>query len=271
MNVASGRVPARRLEQVERAVGVDAEVRLRVGRGPVVRRLRGGVDDELDLAARARAKTPLDAVGVADVDVERAEARRASRQSRSVTVRGRGLRAEEARAHVVLEPDHVEARLDEVRDRLGADQPARAGDDRDWHARPSRAPRATARSLSSIQSKMSASTSRGRRAAAASRCARTAARSRRGRCGTSPGRVSADALDRRPSLPVSSRQSSVVSSSDRLHVAPAADVDGHAVPALGVAASCSSIEVDEVVDVEQVAHLLARCRRSRCSARSRPK
>ena len=49
------RVPARRLEQVERAVGVDGEVDLGVGRRPVVRGLRRGVDDELDRAApRAR-------------------------------------------------------------------------------------------------------------------------------------------------------------------------------------------------------------------------
>ena len=37
-------------------------------------------------------------------------------------------------AHVVLEPDHVEAAPDEVRDRLRADQAARARDERDRHA-----------------------------------------------------------------------------------------------------------------------------------------
>ena len=54
MNGASGQCVARRLEQVEGAVGVDAEVGLRLARRPVVRRLRGGVDDDLDRAARAR-------------------------------------------------------------------------------------------------------------------------------------------------------------------------------------------------------------------------
>ena len=37
---------ARGFEQVQRADGVDAEIRVRLARGPVVRRLRGGVDDD---------------------------------------------------------------------------------------------------------------------------------------------------------------------------------------------------------------------------------
>ena len=47
--------------------------------------------------------------------------------------RGRRLGAEEARAHVVLEADHVVAALGEVDDGLGADQAARSGDYRDRH------------------------------------------------------------------------------------------------------------------------------------------
>ena len=62
------RVLARRLEQVERAVGVDAEVGLRVLGGPVVRGLGGGVHDQLDLAG-VLGEDALDAVGVADVDL----------------------------------------------------------------------------------------------------------------------------------------------------------------------------------------------------------
>ena len=79
-----GAVLARRLEQVERAVGVDAEVGLRVARGPVVRGLRGGVDDQLDLAG-VLGEDARDAVGVADVELERRGTRRARRTSRSVT------------------------------------------------------------------------------------------------------------------------------------------------------------------------------------------
>ena len=40
-----GQRVARRLEQVQRAVGVDREIGLGLARRPVVRRLRGGVDD----------------------------------------------------------------------------------------------------------------------------------------------------------------------------------------------------------------------------------
>ena len=50
---------ARRLEQVERAVGVDREVGLRLARRPVVGGLRGGVDDQLDPAG-VLAEDPLD-------------------------------------------------------------------------------------------------------------------------------------------------------------------------------------------------------------------
>jgi hypothetical protein len=56
------------LEQVERAVRVHTEVGLRVGRGPVVRGLRGGVDHRRELAAVAL-EQPHDAIGVADVQL----------------------------------------------------------------------------------------------------------------------------------------------------------------------------------------------------------
>ncbi len=149
---------------------------------------------------------------------------------------GRGLRAEEPGPHVVLDADDVEAGLDEMRHRFRADQPACSCDDRDRHpferlsnGRISRAPPYVA--------------SRGRRSIAACLAARCA-RSRCGRqlvhrlqagavgevdaqvagaVGLRVGRIST----RRP---VSSRQSSVVSASERLDVAPAADVDGRARP-----------------------------------------
>ena len=44
-------VPARRLQQVQRAVGVDREIGLRVACRPVVRRLGGGVNDRGNGAA----------------------------------------------------------------------------------------------------------------------------------------------------------------------------------------------------------------------------
>ena len=47
--------------------------------------------------------------------------------------RRRRLRPKEARAHVVLDPDHVEALLGEEPDRLRPDQPAGTRDERDRH------------------------------------------------------------------------------------------------------------------------------------------
>ena len=127
-----GRVGARRLEQVECAVRVDGEVGLGVGRGPVVRGLRGRVDDELDrLRARSKSRSGLR---------RRRECRRRATETRGrsrpiarsswlVDASGPKKRS----AHVVLEPDHVVAGLDEVLDGLRADQAAGAGDDRGRH------------------------------------------------------------------------------------------------------------------------------------------
>ena len=61
-------MPAGRLEQVESAVGIDPEVGLRIARGPVVRWLGGGVDDQVDLLA-VLGEDAIDPVGVADVDI----------------------------------------------------------------------------------------------------------------------------------------------------------------------------------------------------------
>ena len=47
MNGASGHVPPRRLEQVERAAGVDVEVVEGPILGEVVRRLGGAVDEQV--------------------------------------------------------------------------------------------------------------------------------------------------------------------------------------------------------------------------------
>ena len=121
MKVAVGRVLAGRLEQVERAVGVDCEVGLRVARRPVVGGLRGGVDDQLD-PARARAEDPLDRAGVADVDVLDFETRGAPRSRRSVTcaVEASGPK-KRARMSFSIPTTSI-ALGDEVTDRLGADQ-----------------------------------------------------------------------------------------------------------------------------------------------------
>ena len=64
-------------------LALTPKVGLRIGRRPVVRRLGSGVDHELERAAQS-AKTPLDGVGVADVELERAERSPSVRRSRSV-------------------------------------------------------------------------------------------------------------------------------------------------------------------------------------------
>ena len=126
------RVLARRLEQVERAVGVDAEVRLRVLGGPVVRGLGGGVHDQLDVAG-VLGEDALDAVGVADVDLLVQELVRETLLEHLGHAARRRLGAEEARAHVVLEADDGVAALGEMEDGLGPDEAARPADYGDGH------------------------------------------------------------------------------------------------------------------------------------------
>ena len=63
-----GGVGARGLQQVEGAGRVDGEVGVRLARRPVVRRLRGGVDDDRQVA-RVAGEEFHDAVGVADVEL----------------------------------------------------------------------------------------------------------------------------------------------------------------------------------------------------------
>jgi hypothetical protein len=125
-------VAPRRLEQVERAVRVHREVDLRRARGPVVRRLRRRVHDELELPREHR-EHAHHARLVADVDVERGELPMRALEAIGLAL-GRRRGAEELRAHVVVEAHDVEARLDERADGLRADEPARAGDDRRPHA-----------------------------------------------------------------------------------------------------------------------------------------
>jgi hypothetical protein len=109
-------VTARGLQEVEGAVGVDREVGGRIGRRPVVRRLRGGVDDDLQ-RPRVLAKDGVDRLGVADVDGPRVELRIALGQGIGHR-EGRGGRPEELRPHVVVDPHDVVSSFDEVSDRL---------------------------------------------------------------------------------------------------------------------------------------------------------
>ena len=126
-----GGVAPGRLEQVERAGRVDAEVGPGVAGRPVVGGLRGGVDDQLEPRG-VPAEHAVDRPRRRACRARATELRMAPRQ-RPGDRRGRGLGAEEARPHVVLEADHVVAGLDEVANGLRADQSAGAGDDCDAH------------------------------------------------------------------------------------------------------------------------------------------
>ena len=75
---------------------------------------------------------PVDGIAVADVDALAAELGVGGEEPLG-DVRGRGLGAEEAGPHVVLDADDVVSLADEVADRLGPDQASRARDDRYRH------------------------------------------------------------------------------------------------------------------------------------------
>ena len=132
MNVAAGawrRVASSRLR---RAVRVDGEVRLRLRCRPVVGGLGCGVDHELQ-GRRVLSEHPVDRVRIADVERQRPEGVAQTALETLRRRRRRGRRAEEVRPHVVVQADHVVARLDEVLDGLRSDQPAGSGDDRCRH------------------------------------------------------------------------------------------------------------------------------------------
>jgi hypothetical protein len=125
------RVLAGGLEQDHRPVRVDREVRHRLPRGPVVRRLRGGVDHQVEAE-------PLEQVThglrVADVGLDVRVARVALLQEALVPV-GRRVDAEEVLAGVVVDPDHVEAELGEEAHAFRADQARRTCHEGSRHRR----------------------------------------------------------------------------------------------------------------------------------------
>ena len=120
------------LEQIEGADGVDAEVRERLASGPIVRRLRGGVDDGRDVGAVVR-QHPTHGRGVPDVEVLVTVARPVATLELGPLPRCRGLVAEEALAHVVVDADDLVAARHERIDGLRANQSGRPGDERYCH------------------------------------------------------------------------------------------------------------------------------------------
>jgi hypothetical protein len=86
-----------------------------------VRGLRRGVDHELDLACPL-GEDACDTSGIADIDLERAEFGGIAIGERPGGVGRGGVGPKERRSHVVLQANHVIARLHEVPDRLRADE-----------------------------------------------------------------------------------------------------------------------------------------------------
>ncbi len=109
----------RRFEQVERAVGVDAEVGVGILRRPVVRRLGRRVHDQLDVGA-VLGEQGLDPLAIPDVDLAMGVVRDRRFQVATAPL-GRGIIAEELSSHVVVDPDDMEPLRAEEPNRLRAD------------------------------------------------------------------------------------------------------------------------------------------------------
>ena len=116
-----GAVSPARLEQVEGARRVDAEVRERIARGPIVRGLRGRVDDDANAVAVA-VEQRHQRIGVADVDrLVDVPATMPSLEF-ALLPGSRGVVAKEPATHVVVDADDVEPAGDEAIDRFRADK-----------------------------------------------------------------------------------------------------------------------------------------------------
>ena len=100
---------SRRLQQIERPGGVDAEIRVRIARGPVVGRLGGGVDDQGDVLAEL-AEQVFDRLTVADVEVMMLIIRDGLDEFPAAGQRGRAV-AEKPASQVIVNADHPEALL----------------------------------------------------------------------------------------------------------------------------------------------------------------
>ena len=131
-----GAVVPRGLQQVQGAVGVDREVGVGIGGGPVVRRLSRGVHDEFDVGPVLREQV-VDEVGVADVAVDVNVAVAQVGLELALLPAGRGLGAEELLAHVVVDADDGHAGTGEVAAGLRSDETGRSGHDGGAHGRDS--------------------------------------------------------------------------------------------------------------------------------------
>ncbi len=127
-----GGVTPDRLEQVQRAERVDAEVRVGIAGRPVVRRLGRRVDHRDDRRA-VLGEQRLDRVAVADVGRHMAIGRQLRLEARPVRRRAR-FGAEEVAAQVVVDADDIPALAAKEPRRLRSDQAGASGNDGKRHA-----------------------------------------------------------------------------------------------------------------------------------------
>ena len=114
-------------EEVHRAEGVDTEVNQGRARGPIVRGLRGGMDDDLHGTAEL-AKERRNALRIADIEWAVPVAGKLAGQLLARGC-GRGAGTEEFGPHVIVDADDIEAFRGESAAGLGTDQSGGAGDD----------------------------------------------------------------------------------------------------------------------------------------------
>ena len=235
MNVASGACLRAASSRFSVPLALTREVGLRVRRRPVVRGLRGGVDDQLEVAARAwrRARSTPSASRMSSSIVRNSSGNRSCEAPRSCGAsRPRGRRSARA-CRSRCRPRRSRAR------RSGATD-----------SEPIRPPEPVTMAVGIGVRIVYEAPQRHERRSCVARSSRADVRagSSRGAAPRAPvgvreqpravGQVDADVARRgpcgrrrpAPSRPVSSRHSAVVSSSDRLHVAAAADVERRAVP-----------------------------------------
>ena len=115
---------ARGHQHVHRADRVDVEIVVRNGRGFIVRRLRGRVDDEVGPLGGEQI---AHALAVANIEIEVAVAGNGIHQ---IAHHGAGgaRRAEELLPHIVIDADDVPTFAGQQARALGADESAGSGD-----------------------------------------------------------------------------------------------------------------------------------------------
>ena len=119
-----GAETAHGLEEVERAIGIAGEIGNRLTRGPIVRGLGRGVDDECDLLSVLR-KECVDGSIVADIDIAVLVLGQPCLELLAIPGCG-PVCAEEVLTHIIVDPDNVEALLVEEAGRFAAYETGRA-------------------------------------------------------------------------------------------------------------------------------------------------